>query len=169
MTLHTSEENEQNARDSLLRYYSSSNNVHGTYILAVAIGVFTFVQSIDVVEKHLTGLSLNLYLSFMISVFFTVGLYLFLRTLYWGVLAGTPIWTHPASIKDMREAHQRAVPGIPFPESISVIYRLHHQCYVDFRNKHPLLAFFNSGKRLFFLIFVPGFVLLLFHFSWISI
>lgn len=157
---------EQNARDSLLKYYSSSSNAHGTYILAVAIGVFTFIQSIGEVNKHITGVWFSLYLSSMISLFFSGGLYLFVRTLYWGVLAGTPIWTNPASIDDMRKEHQKRVPGTPFPETIPIIYRLHHQCFVSFKLKHPMLDFFNSGKRLFFTVFVPMFVLLILHLNW---
>lgn len=159
--------NEQQARDSLLKYYSASSHAHGNYILAIAIGVFTFIQSNTIVEDHISGLWFNSYLSFMISLFFFAGLYLFIRTLYWGILAGTPIWTQPTSYAEMAKEHKKHHPDeTPSPEMFPVIRRLHDACCKDFKRKHPLMDFFRSGIKLFVIVFIPMFILLLIHLNW---
>jgi hypothetical protein len=162
-----SELNEQQARDSLLKYYSSSSHAHGTYILAVAVGVFTFIQSNAFVESHITEVGFNIYLSFMISLFSFVGSYLFVRTLYWGVLAGTPIWTQPTSMTDIIKEYKKDYPDKTLsPEMFPVILRLHNACGKDFKRNHPFIHFFNSWIRIFLVVFIPVFILLLIHLNW---
>jgi hypothetical protein len=87
---------EQGARGILLKYYSSECTIHGTYIVSLFIGLFTFMQIRDSFAKTDTLLgtvAFALLLSiFPISIFYCVA-----RTVVWGTMAGLVIHVRPVS------------------------------------------------------------------------
>jgi hypothetical protein len=156
-----SEENEQQARDSLLKYYSSESLAHGTYILAVAIGVFTFLQTIPVANDNIHGIWLSGYITLMTCSFAYVGAYFFVRTLFWGILTSAAMEAMPMSHADLAKHPDSKSDKEYFP----IIVRIHYRCIEEFRQHHRVINFLNSAKRLFFLVFIPLLILVIIHLS----
>jgi hypothetical protein len=159
---------EQDARDCLLRYYNSKSIAHGSYVLSIAIGFFAFIQAIPYIPEISASTipffenSLKEFTNiFIFSIFITSGLYLFARTLYWGVLSGYALHVSPISYQ---EAYRRD------PAATNLIHRLNVACTANFVTHHSELSWLvGAGAGRFFmiryLIILLAFVIVLLIFS----
>jgi hypothetical protein len=143
---------EQDARDCLLKYYNSEGIAHGSYVLSVAVGFFAFVQAIQYIPEISVSTIIpifensikDLIIFSILSTFVTFGLYLFARTVYWGVLSGYALHVPPMSYE---EAHRRD------PAATNLIHRLNVACVEYFEAHHSdanLLV--GAGARKFFML-----------------
>src|SRR3989304_7234338 len=85
MTFWYSEEEDQKTRDALLRYYSSECTVHGSYIITLGIGFFGFLQVVTFIQRNVVYP--DVILSLIVSTFASIGVYLVVRTIFWGTIA----------------------------------------------------------------------------------
>ena len=141
---------EQDARDCLLKYYSSEGVAHGSYVLSVAIGFFAFIQAVQYIPEIYVSTVIPLIensikdvlIFFILSTFIAFGLYLFARTVYWGVLSGYALHVPPVSYQ---EAERRD------PSGTNLIHRLNWACIENFRKHHSdLNQFVGAGDVKFF-------------------
>ncbi len=118
---------EQQVRDNLVRYYSSCSASHGSYILAVALGVFTFIQTITPMKDFLMNNDLfNVYLNLSsgFSLFISIGSYLLLRSLFWGSMTFAAHYATPMGYERAKQEFGK----IAHPcedASFSLSYSLH--------------------------------------------
>lgn len=142
---------EQDARDSLLKYYNSKAVAHGSYVLSVAISFFAFIQAIPYIPE-ISDLTIPFFENsfkeliniFIFSAFITCGKYLFARTLYWGVLSGHAL--HVAPMK-----YDNAVKTDPAASSL--LHRLNQACVAEFKKHHKgLNLFVGAGAGKYFML-----------------
>ena len=142
---------EQDARDCLLKYYSSEGVSHGSYVLSVAIGFFAFIQAIPYIPEISVSTIPIIENSFkesisicIFSTFITLGLYLLARTLYWGVLSGYALHVPPISYQEAYRCD---------PSATNIIHRLNQACVAFFGINHPNLNWFvGAGAGKYFML-----------------
>jgi hypothetical protein len=136
-------EDEQEARDILLKHYSSECTVHGGYILTVAIGVFAFLQIIPYIVKHI--IYPEVVISFGLGLFVALGLYFVAKTIFWGTLASTVLHARPRAEHEVKETFGW---DEKFDQS-TLLVRLNDACISWFEAKHKVLAFLVGPRREF--------------------
>src|SRR4030042_6226747 len=134
---------EQGARGILLKYYSSECTVHGTYIISLLIGLFTFMQIRDHFAKTdalLGTVAFALVLSFFpILIFYCVA-----RAIIWGTMAGWVIYVRPVS---QDEAETRVCTEIRRGLlEATFLARLHFGCCDALVRHHWFWGMFLRGK-----------------------
>jgi len=77
---------EQEARASLLQYYSSKCTAHGTNFLTIAIGFLTYVEVARYILPSFNSLLRSVFNSFFISIFVVIAVHQIVRLLVWARL-----------------------------------------------------------------------------------
>jgi hypothetical protein len=124
------EHNDLKARDILLKYYSSECTIHGAYILTIAIGVFTFLQLTKPMNQFFIPISFGL------SAFATIGIYLMARTIFWGTLVSAVTHIRELSVADAEKGITKD------RDKINYLLRLHRACVNHFTDNNKKLNYF---------------------------
>jgi len=131
---------EQEARISLLEYYSSRCTAHGTNILTISIVFFTYMQTMfSLFSFSSLGRVLN---SLFISGFLTLTFYQIVRLLWWARLTQIVLLKTP-------------------PEGVDpLLYRLDNACQKGLKNEKENKRFFdvciaalNEYRKWIFVVF----------------
>lgn len=155
------DEEEQRARDSLLRHYSSECMSHGAYIVTVAIGALTFVQATPYIQD-IIPVEKGILISFAFSLLLTAFIFLASRIIFWGTIASTILHVRPATTMEIKREFGKDFDNSP------LLVKLEFSCIMDLKKIHPWLYEFagpmRSTARQFLHYF--GLFLLLFFFVW---
>lgn len=146
--LFNSQKEEQNARIALLRYYSSNCRAHGTYILTVAIAIFTSLEvytRIIILNETLK----NFAFSFILSVLLTIGSYWLVRLFFWGYLATPIMWVKPLKYEDTT----KNLKCVLDKTNINTVIRLHLACSEYVKDTHETLSKFSKLRYEWLLLF----------------
>ena len=133
-----SQENDQKERDTLLKYYSSECTVHGAYILTVVIGLFAFVQIIDIIEKYV--IYPKFFITVSLSLFITVSIFLLVRAFYWGILASAVLLVREITVEETKKIIGLEPNKSSKHNKITLMFRL-HQASIKFFKK------FRAGEK----------------------
>ncbi len=151
MTLWFNEEEDQKARDVLLKYYSSECTVHGSYIVTVGIGFFAFLQVVAFIQERFVYP--EWFVSFILSIFITIGIYLTVRTIFWGTLASFALHVREIGAEEVKIDNQR--------DRDTLLFRLHSACIKYFKKHHSHLNWLvGVEKGYFYNIVVYGVILI---------
>jgi len=145
-----SQEEEQKARESLLRYYYSECMAHGTYILTVVIGIFTFLEVLGNVQFP-NELWQKIVISLGLGLLSVIGFRFVVRTKLWGVMATDILCVKPMSTEDAADRLKaRLWKGTT---NITLLIRLQYACAALFKDNHKIWGFFDDFMRkLWFLL-----------------
>lgn len=149
-----SQEEEQKARESLLRYYHSECMAHGTYILTVAIGIFAFLEVLRYVQFP-NEVWQKIVISLGLGLFSIIGFRFLVRTKLWGVMASDILCVKPMSYEKAAERLKaRLWKGTA---NITLLIRLQYACEALFKDNHKIWGFFDDFMRkLWFLLLLIG-------------
>ena len=159
---------DQKTRQTLLKYYSSECMTHGSHIVAIAIGLFAFVE---IIVKGLLG---EPAICFIVSTFFTVSVYTVARIVLWGTLASDSLHVRPWSYENTA---QKLSSKLPFRslneegESVTFLLRLHYACFDKWAKNHIFWNSFAGEKfqgKLYLVLFITVFVLLFVYYDVIT-
>ena len=136
------EEDPEEDRRALLKYYSSQSSQHTAYILTLTVGFFTFVQALQYVK--LVDISRNIFIAIVLSGFFTVFWYLLLRTIFWGTLSSLACYHRSIPIEDyckrVAYAYNRNI------VCITNLQRLNYECIDGYKRDHRFLYYAMKPK-----------------------
>ena len=146
-----SKEEVQQARQSLLKFYSNKCVTHGAYILTTFIVIFTFLQAFPRIQ---VSIEWRRWISSSMLGFFTALAFLMAsRSLYWSKLESIVLWVKPASDEDFLLSKK----SLDIVE-ITILKRLAKACEDNVKKyKKPL--FWLSSWEFLFVYFVPLFFL----------
>jgi len=126
----------QNARTALLEHYSSQITAHGTYLITLLVGFFSFVQALPFFQT-LETLPRDFLRGFFLSIFLFLGVYLLGRTLLWGYLASAILRVTPKKESEIK---------IEEGGSATLLTRLHLACIDHVIQKHKDLWQFYMNR-----------------------
>lgn len=131
----------RDARNSLLRYYSSKCMSHGTYILTIVIGIFAFFQSLPDVASYFEGQHFeSLFLWIGISSFVLLMIRQLVRTIRWAHLATAVLCARPMSYEDAKKYASWLTNGCAKGTSnFTLLISLQLKCDKIFREKNKIL------------------------------
>jgi hypothetical protein len=147
-----SEKGEIEARDYLLKHYSSECVAHGAHILTWLIAIFTFVQAYDKIP-FLTSANIITYVSnvIILSFFFTGLTYSTGRLFYWSYLTSqvvfAPIMGKSQAVEYLVELGKLSEEKVRKSMSINILSRL--SCSVSDRidkSGNRIVRFFGSSR-----------------------
>jgi hypothetical protein len=150
---------EQEARISLLQYYSSKCTSKATSILTIVVAFLAYVEATQNTWKTLDLFWRSIVDSLVISIFFTLAHHQIARLFIWGRLTHYALSTSPIVALDK-----------------TLLKRLDEACYIDFKNwrgkKYAYLNRWIAGYNdkatwVCFIIFIVIFCLLFFSFFWL--
>lgn len=130
-------EQEQSARESLLRHYSSECIAHGTYVLTVGIAIFAFFEFFpNFIFPNEVWQSLAF--GFVLGGLFTLATQIVGRTFLWGYLAYVILWIKPANYKDTAKYLESVIDKA----TINPLIKLHFACSEFVKKRHKILRGF---------------------------
>ena len=142
-------DDEQDARIALLRYYSSECVTHGTYILTIAVLIFTSLEVYTRITL-LNETATNLVFSFILSFLFTMGFYLLMRLILWGYLITPLMWIKPLTYEKAAEK----LKCVQDKASVNLMIRLHLACGEFVKRAHKTVSKYAHPRHEWLVLFV---------------
>lgn len=133
----------QAARISLNKFYGEECMAHGAYLVAIAIGLFTFIQAIPKIEFGIEIVNTTFVRS-VLATFAVVGIYALARIIYWGSLANAILWVKPIDEEKVKEMLE--VELCSEEAEITILHRLHCGATSYIRNHGLFWRHFYSLK-----------------------
>lgn len=136
------EEDLEEDRRTLLKYYSSQSSQHIAYVLTLSIGFFTFIQALQYLK--LAGVSRDVLVSVLLSSFLTIFWYLLLRTFFWGTLSSLACYHRPISEEEYcrRVAYEYNKKIV----CITTLQRLNFECIDAYKRDHLIRYYAMKPK-----------------------
>jgi hypothetical protein len=139
-------------RAVLIKYYSSQCTAHGTYLIAIAIGLLSFIGALPYFWP-VAFFSRIVLLGLISSILLTSTIHILGRALFWSHVASAAIRVAPKKESEIR---------IEEGTSATSLWLLHQACTEYVRKKHKIAGAFYTTRiweiELWF-IFLIGFSL----------
>lgn len=123
-------------RAVLIKYYSSQCMAHGVYLVAIAIGLLSFVGVLPYFWS-VAFLSRVVILGLISSTLLTLTIHILGRALFWSHMASAIIRTAPK-----REGEVKTEEGA----TATSLFLLHHACNEYVRRKHKIAGAFYTAR-----------------------
>lgn len=124
------------ARAVLLKYYSSQCTAHGAYIIAIVVGMLSFVGILPYFWSVAFFTRIVL-LGLVSSILLTLTVHILGRTLFWSHMASAVITAVPK-----RDGETKMEEGT----TATSLFLLHQSCTEYVRRKHKIAGAFSTAR-----------------------
>jgi len=135
-------------RAVLIKYYSSQCTAHGAYLVAITIGLLSFIDVLPYFSSVAVFTRIVL-LVLISSILLMLTIHILGRTLFWSHMASAIIRTAPK-----REGEIKTEEGT----TATSLFLLHHACNEYVRRKHKIAGAFHTARmwemELWFILFI---------------
>jgi hypothetical protein len=140
----------EDARAVLLKHYSSECVIHGAYIIAIAVGLLSFIGVLPYFWS-ITLFTRIAMLALISSILLTLAIHILGRALFWSYVASAVIRVAPKKESEIEEG-----------TTATFLWLLHQACTDYVRKKHKIAGAFYTLRmweiELWFIFFI-GFLL----------